>query len=201
MAEYVYQLAKRRTTIRQFSSRPVAWKDVIVAIQTACQAPSGANAQPWRFLIVTDPSTKRRIREACEQAEKAFYSTVNGALRDWLIRRGLNWRKPFLEDAPLLLLVFAEKQAPYSTQSVWLAIGHLLLVLEALGLGTVTYTPSSAQGVLDVLTVPKEFSLAGILPIGFPAEEKTKEPKFEYDEVTHINSWGAILKSLSSARG
>jgi nitroreductase len=199
LAEYLSTLAKRRKTLRQFSSRPVDWTDVIVAIQAACQAPSGANAQPWRFLIVTDPLTKRRIREACEQAEHAFYSTVKGAVRDWLLQRGLNWRKPFLEDAPLLLLVFSEKQAPYSTPSVWLAIGYLLLVVEALGLGTVTYTPSSTEGILDVLGVPEGFRLEGILPIGFPAEEKTKEPRLDCKAVTYLNAWGALLPSRSHA--
>jgi nitroreductase len=191
VTEYIYNLAKRRKTIRKFSSRPVDWKDVIIAIRSACQAPSGANAQPWRFLIVTDTRTKRRIRKACERGEKEFYSQVKDELREWLLRRDLNWRKPFLEAAPLLTLIFSEKKAPYSTQSVWIAIGYILLVIEELGLGTVTYTPSITKGVLDVIDVPEDFRLEVILPIGFSADEKTKEKKFKPDEVTYINSWGS----------
>jgi len=122
---------------------------------------------------VTDPQIKRRIRKACEQGEKEFYSQVKGELREWLLRRGLNWRKPFLEEAPLLTLIFSEKKAPYSIQSVWLAVGYVLLVIEELGLGTVTYTPSITKGVLDVLAVPEDFRLEVILPVGFSADEKT----------------------------
>jgi nitroreductase len=190
VTEYIYNLAKRRKTVRKFSSRPVDWKEVIIAIKSACQAPSGANSQPWRFLIVTDIETKRRIRKACEQGEKEFYSKVNDELREWLLRKGLNWRKPFLEEAPLLTLIFSEKKAPYSIQSVWLAIGYILLVIEELGLGTVTYTPSITKDVLDVIDVPKDFRLEAILPIGFSADEKTKEQRLKLDEVTYINSWG-----------
>jgi nitroreductase len=190
VTEYIYNLTKRRKTIRKFSSRPVDWKDVAIAIKSACQAPSGANAQPWRFLIVTDPQTKKRIRKACEQGEKEFYSKVNGELKKWLLRRGLNWRKPFLEEAPMLTLIFSKKKAPYSTQSVWLAIGYILLVIEEQGLGTITYTPSITKSVLDVLDVPKDYRLEVILPIGFSADEKTKEQRLKPDEVTYINSWG-----------
>jgi nitroreductase len=172
VTEYIYNLTKRRKTIRKFSSRPVDWKDVAIAIKSACQAPSGANAQPWRFLIVTDPQTKKRIRKACEQGEKEFYSKVNGELKKWLLRRGL------------------KKKAPYSTQSVWLAIGYILLVIEEQGLGTITYTPSITKSVLDVLDVPKDYRLEVILPIGFSADEKTKEQRLKPDEVTYINSWG-----------
>ena len=190
MTEYTYALAERRKTIRKFLPRPVDWHDVLLAIQSACQAPSGANAQPWRFMIVTDPQIKGRIRKACEQGEIEFYATVKDEFRDWLVGRGLSWRKPFIEDAPLLLLVFSEQKAPYSSQSVWLAIGYLLLALEELGLGTVTYTPSNAQGILDALEVPEEFRLETILPIGFSADEKPKEQRRKLEEVTFINSWG-----------
>ena len=142
-------------------------------------------------MIVTDPQIKRSIRRACEQGEKEFYSQVNGELREWLLRRGLNWRKPFLEEAPLLTLIFSAKKAPYSIQSVWLAVGYVLLVLEALGLGTVTYTPATTTGVLDLLDVPEDFRLEVILPIGFSADEKTKEQKVNPEEVTYINAWGS----------
>ena len=194
MTEFIYDLAKRRKTIRKFSSRPVDWKDVIISIRSACQAPSGANSQPWRFLIVTDTETKKRIRKACEEGEKEFYSNVNGELREWLLRRDLNWRKPFLEEAPLLTLIFSEKKAPYSIQSTWLAIGYILLVIEELGLGTVTYTPSITKSVLKALDVPKDYRLEAILPMGFSADAKTKEQRFELDEVTYINSWGRSPK-------
>ena len=183
-------LAKKRRTSRMFSSNPIDFKDVTVALETACQAPSGANYQPWRFLIVIDPQMKRRIRSACERGEKGFYSKVKGDWKDWLSSKGLSWRKPFLEEAPLLVLVLSERRAPYSVQSVWLAIGYILLALEELGLGTLTYTPSITEGVLEVTHVPKKFRLEAILPIGISIDEKTKETRRALCEVAYMESWG-----------
>lgn len=193
VGSYVLDLASRRKTARRFSPDPVDLRAVLSALETACQAPSGANSQPWRFLIITDSDIKRRIREACERGERDFYSTVSGELRDWLLARGFNWRKPFLEEAPLLALILSEMKAPYSTQSVWLAIGYVLLALEELGLGTVTYTPSSTEGVLDEVDVPDGFRLEAILPIGVSADEKPKEPRRGLHGVSFLNSWGHSL--------
>ena len=190
VVDYVYTLAKRRKTVRQFTSRPVDENEVITAVKTACQAPSGANAQPWRFIGVTDATRKRNIRKACEDGERAFYATVKGEWRAWLLARGFTWSKPFLEEAPLLLLVFSQENAPYAIPSVWLAIGYLLLAIEERGLGTVTYTPSSTQGVLDEMDIPEGWRLEVILPIGFSAEQHAKEPRRSLDEVLYINSWG-----------
>jgi len=77
----VLDLAKRRKTVRRFSSDPVDLRGILVALEAACQAPSGANYQPWRFLIVTDPEIKRRVRQVCENGEREFYSNVRGKLR------------------------------------------------------------------------------------------------------------------------
>lgn len=115
---------------------------------------------------------------------------MKGELRKWLRARGFSWKKPFLEEASVLVLVLSETKAPYSIQSVWLAIGYVLLALEELGLGTVTYTPSTAKGVLDEVNIPDEFRLEAILPIGISADEKAKEPRLGLDEVTYMNSWG-----------
>ena len=190
MHSYILDLAKRRKTVRIFSQKPVDLKDVLVALETACQAPSGANFQPWRFVIVTDSRIKRKIREACERGEKEFYSKVRGELRQWLLKRGLSWKKAFLEEAPVLMLILSERKAPYSTESVWLAIGYLVLSLEEHELGTVTYTPSTPEAVLEEMAIPKEFRLEAILPIGVSADEKTKEPRLGFDKVTFLNTWG-----------
>jgi len=197
-SSYILDLATRRKTVRSFSSSHVKLKEVLAALEVACQAPSGANYQPWRFVIITDPQTKRRIREACERAERDFYSSVEGELREWLLEREFSWRKPFLEEAPLLVLVLSETKAPYSTESVWLAIGYFLLALEELGLGTVTYTPSTTRGVLEVVDVPEGLRLEAILPIGISADEKPKEPRLGLDEVSSLNRWGiSIARSMA----
>ncbi|UCH38341.1 MAG: nitroreductase family protein [Candidatus Bathyarchaeota archaeon] len=187
---HVFDLAKSRKTVRKFSAQVMDWNKLKIIVKTACQAPSGANSQPWKFLIVTDKLRKKQIREACEQGEKEFHLQVNGEFKKWLHNRGLDWKKPFLEHAPLLLLIFSEKQAPYSTQSVWLAIGYILLIIEELGLNTITYTPSITEDIRDLLDIPETHRLEAILPIGVSEDDKTKEPKKEFSEVTYINSWG-----------
>ena len=197
-SSYVLDLARRRKTVRRFSSSPVKLKEVLLALEAACQAPSGANYQPWRFLIITDIQTKKRIREACEGAERDFYSKVEGELREWLQERGLSWRKPFLEEAPLLVLVLSETKAPYSTESVWLALGYILLALEELGFGTVTYTPSSTRNVLEAVDVPEGFRLEAILPIGVSEDEKPKEPRIGFDDVTFLNAWEPLKRSAAT---
>jgi len=198
MASYVMNLAKRRKTVRRFSSTPISMEDILAALEIACEAPSGANSQPWRFLIVTDPQIKRKIREACERTERKFYSEVKGEVGEWLLTRGFTWEKPFLEEAPIIVLVLSVTKAPYATQSVWLAVGYILLALEELGLGTVTYTPSTTREVQDEVSIPDEFRVEAILPVGVSADEKSKEPRFRLNEVTYPNQWGHTLKRNDS---
>jgi len=200
MVSYILDLAKRRKTVRRFSSTPINMEDVLVALEIACHAPSGANSQPWRFVIVTDPQIKRKIREVCERIERKFYSEVKGELREWLLARGFTWEKPFLEEAPIIVLVLSVTKAPYSTQSVWLAVGYILLGLEELGLGTVTYTPSTTREVQDEVGIPDEFRVEAILPVGVSAHEKPKEPRFRLSEVTYLNQWAHTLKRNDSDR-
>jgi len=201
MDSYVLDLAKRRKTTRRFSSRLIDLKQIIAALEAACQAPSGANSQPWRFLIVTDPKLKKKVREACENDEKAFYSKVKGKWSEWLSAKGLNWQKPFLEEAPVLVLIFSETKAPYAIQSVWLAIGHILLALEEFGLGTMTYTPSTTREVTEEIDLPKGFRLEAILPVGISMDEKTKEPKLGLNQVSYLNSWGRSLNAVALLSG
>lgn len=190
MASYILDTAKRRKTVRRFSKKPLDLNLVLVALEAACQAPSGANFQPWRFMIITGSHIKKKVRKVCEQGEKRFYSQVKGDLRDWLLKRDFDWKKPFLEEAPALLLVLSDARAPYSTQSVWLAIGYILLVLEELGLGTVTYTPSDSKALQEEVGIPDEYRLEVILPLGVSQDDKIKESRFSVDEVTYLNSWG-----------
>ncbi|MFP3951832.1 MAG: nitroreductase family protein [Candidatus Bathyarchaeia archaeon] len=185
----VLDLARERVTSRRFSDRPVDVGDVLPAIEAASQAPSGANYQPWRFLIVTESELKTRIREASEEGERRFYSRVEGAWAEWLELNDLNPRKPYLENAPLLVIVLSHREAPYSKESVWLAIGYILLALQELGLATVTYTPSDPDLVLDVLDVPENLSLEAILPVGYPDDDKQKEERFELSQLYRINRW------------
>ena len=167
--------------------------DVIYALHAARQAPSGANGQPWRFIVVDDPDLKERLREASEEGERTLYENVKGEFREWLLAHGLNPSKPFLEEAPLLVAVLMDTSAKYARESVWVAVAHILLALEERGLSTMTYTPSDTGPPLAELDAPQGFKLEAILPVGYSEDETPKEPKKPLDEVAFLNHWGEKL--------
>jgi nitroreductase len=189
MRSYIFNTAKKRKTVRRFAKNSLDLNLIHVALKAACQAPSGANWQPWRFMIITSSSIKKKVRKVCEQGEKRFYVHVKGTLKNWLLKNKFDWTKPFLEDAPVLLLVLSETQAPYSIQSVWIAIGYILLVLEELGLSTVTYTPSNTKALQDTMGIPEDYKIEVILPLGVSRDNKKKEPRRSVTEVTYLNNW------------
>jgi len=188
----VLGLAERRRSIRSYSREPVSLDDVFYAISAALQAPSGANRQPWRFIVVTDEEVKRRLREVCEYWERRFHEGrgVPEWFRAWLEERGITWEKRFLTDAPVLIAVASDRRAPYSRESTWLAIGYLLLALEERGLASLTYTPSNPHEAARVLGIPGSYSLEAIIPVGKPAEEKEKEPRMSLGEAVFLERWG-----------
>ena len=185
----VLKLARNRRSVRRFRGDGVTLRDVLKVLEAARQAPSGANSQPWRFLVVSDPDQKARIRAAAEEGERRFYERVSGELREWLLARGFSPEKPFLEEAPFLVLVFSQARAPYSVQSTWIAVGYALLAAEEMGLGTLTYTPSDPVKVAEAVGAPEGLRLEVILPIGIPADDKPKEPRLSLIEVCRLNSW------------
>jgi len=191
----VLQLATSRRSVRRFSRKPVPMRDVIYALNAARQAPSGANGQPWRFIVVDDPDLKARLREASEKGERSLYENVKGEFREWLLTHGLNPSKSFLEEAPLLVAVLMEASAEYARESVWVAIGHMLLALEERGLSTMTYTPSNTGLPLAELRAPQGFKLEAILPVGHSDDETPKEPKNDLNEIVFLNNWGEKLTS------
>jgi nitroreductase len=166
-----------RRTIRDFSDRPVPYELVRNAVATAATAPSGANLQPWRFVVVSDPVRKRRLRVAAEQEERAFYGSRASA--EWLAALeplGTDWRKPFLETAPYVIVVFEVHKGPhsprpyYAKESVGIAVGLLLASLHQAGLATLTHTPSPMRWLNEILGRPAEERPFVVIPVGYPAE-------------------------------
>lgn len=188
------KLAERRKSVRRYSEKEVQLEEVLRALETATQAPSGANQQPWRFIILTDTEAKRRVREACERGERDFYDQVDGDFREWLLGQGLTWRKPFLDGAPVLVAVLMQEDAQYARESVWVAIGFILLALEELGLNALTYTPSNTEYPLAELKAPEGFKLEAIIPIGHSADDTPKAPRMRLDEVAFLNRWGEAIR-------
>jgi nitroreductase len=168
----------RRRTIREFDDRPVPREVLAAAIRAAATAPSGANLQPWRFVVVTDPDTKRRIREAAEAEEREFYA--RRASPEWLAALaplGTDPEKPFLTDAPALIVVFEVHKGPdtprpyYVKESVGIAVGFLLAALHQAGLATLTHTPSPMRFLTEVCGRPAAERAYVVVPVGYPAAD------------------------------
>jgi len=193
--ERLLALARARRSVRVYRSDPIDLKDLFYAIETALQAPSGANQQPWTYVIVVEPELKERIRKACENAEKKFYSKIRGGLKKWLREKGLSWSKPFLTQAPVLLAVFTELGKPYTVQSTWLAIGYLILALEERGLASLTYTPPNPDKIREMLGAPRNHVLQALIPVGYPADKKNKEPRKPLNQAVYLNKWGGTFNS------
>jgi len=172
-------LATRRS-VREFSPDPIPDEVLELAIQAAATAPSGANFQPWRFVIVRDPEMKRRVRVAAEEEEKINYS---GRMpEEWL--RALaplqtDWQKEFLEIAPALIVVFKQEYGLregrkvhhyYVNESVGIACGFLLAALHFAGLVALTHTPSPMGFLRDILGRPDNEKAYLLIPVGYPAE-------------------------------
>ncbi|MEO8188801.1 MAG: nitroreductase family protein [Acidobacteriota bacterium] len=175
-----------RRSVRDFAPDAVPADLVDAAIEAAGTAPSGANRQPWKFVVVTDPEVKRRIREAAEREEQRFYQTR--ATPEWLedlAPLGTDWRKPFLELAPCLIVVFRIDYEParlpdgtehkhknyYVQESVGIAVGFLLAALHAAGLATLTHTPSPMGFLREVLGRQKHEQPFVLIPVGYPAAD------------------------------
>jgi len=172
----------RRRTVRQFSDRPVPRGVIETCLMTAGTAPSGANLQPWHFVVVKDAATKRRIRERAEVEEREFYR--HRASREWLdalAPLGTDERKSFLETAPVVIAVFVEKyglradgsrfSTYYATESVGLATGLLIAAVHHAGLVSLTHTPSPMGFLNEVLARPASEKPFLLLVVGYPAED------------------------------
>jgi nitroreductase len=180
---------RRRRTVREFSDRPVPGTIIEECIRAAASAPSGANRQPWHFVVVGDPQVKRRIREAAEEEEEAFYS--GRAPDDWLealAPLGTHASKPFLERAPCLIVIFAEsfgyeadgskRKNYYVTESVGIATGVLITAIHHAGLACLTHTPSPMGFLNEILARPANERPFLILVVGFP-EPGARVPRLE----------------------
>jgi len=182
-AEEFYANLNGRRTVRDFSDRKVPFEIIEKAILTAGTAPSGANMQPWRFVVVRDDEIKKQIRAA---AEKEEFESYNGRMSEKWLRRlaqfGTDEHKPFLEIAPFLIVVFRINSVTengeteptyYSQESVGIAVGMLLAALHNAGLATLTHTPSPMKFLQEILQRPKNEVPFVLIPVGYLAEGAT----------------------------
>lgn len=173
-----------RHTIRAFADTPVERGVIDAAIATAASAPSGANHQPWHFVAIGDPGVKRQIRKAAEEEERVFYAGRAG--EEWLdalAPLGTDDQKPFLETAPWLIAIFAQKRGGvsveedrknyYVTESVGIATGFLIAALHQAGLATLTHTPAPMGFLTEICGRPKAEKPFLLLVTGYPAKDAT----------------------------
>jgi len=176
-----YEEVRRRRTVREFSDRSVPREIVEECIRAAGTAPNGANLQPWHFVVVSSPEVKRAIRLAAEEEERAFYSgRAPQAWLDALAPLGTDEHKPFLQTAPYLIAVFAQRHGIlpdgrrvkhyYVNESVGIATGILITALHHAGLVTLTHTPSPMGFLNSLLFRPEHERPFLLLVVGYPAE-------------------------------
>ncbi len=179
-ADEFYNLLNGRRTVREFSPREVKFEVIEKAILTAGTAPSGANMQPWHFVVVRDPEVKKQIRIAAEKEEfESYHKRMSDKWLKRLAHLGTDENKPFLEIAPYLIIVFRvtsvtengeSEPTYYSQESVGIAVGMLLSALHNAGLATLTHTPSPMKFLQEILGRPKNEVPFVLIPVGFPAE-------------------------------
>jgi iodotyrosine deiodinase len=180
-AGFLEVMSKRRS-IRYFDSKAVPKKVIQNILAVANTAPSGANKQPWTFCAVQDPDLKKQIRDA---AEKEEYESYNGRMpEDWLNDLAplqTDWKKPFLETAPWLIVVFKrsyeidsdgiKRNNYYVSESAGIATGFLIAAIHNAGLVTLTHTPSPMNFLSKLLNRPGNEKPFLLLPVGYAADD------------------------------
>ena len=186
----------RRRTIRDFSDKPIEREVIENCIKTAGTAPSGANMQPWHFVLISNPKIKKQIRVAAEKEEKEFYE--KRAPKEWLealAPLGTDNNKPYLETAPYLIAIFMQRYGKlpdgrevkhyYGLESVGIATGMLITAIHDAGLASLTHTPSPMGFLNEILERPKNERPFLILVVGHPAEGATV-PDIKRKDISEI---------------
>jgi iodotyrosine deiodinase len=190
---------QRRRTTRHFSADPVPRALIEMAIRTAASAPSGAHQQPWTFVAVSDAETKRRIREAAEKEEQAFY---NGrAPQEWidaLAPLGTDEHKPHLTDAPWVVVLFRQAHGLdpdgtkrtyyYTPESCGIAAGFFIAAVHVMGLVTLTHTPSPMGFLGELLERPANEKAMLVMPVGYPAPD-ARVPDIQRKPLDQVAVW------------
>jgi iodotyrosine deiodinase len=185
--QFLHTMAQRRT-IREYSDEPVPFALIENAIRVASLAPSGANQQPWTFVVISDPELKRQMRIVAEEEErKSYEGRMSPEWLEALEHLGTDWHKPHIEQAPYVIVVFAQiyglVTGPDGTQrkikhyyvqeSVGIAVGMLLASLAYAGLATLTHTPNPMGFLSKLLQRPPNERAYVLIPVGYPAADAT----------------------------
>lgn len=193
------EASRKRRTYRKFLPEPIDMEVIKNCVLTAGTAPNGADKQPWHFSIVTDPSMKQKIREEAEKVEKHFYeSQITDEWQADLDKLSVTWEKPFLTEAPCLIVIFKEyyriledgvkDKNYYVNESIGISIGFLINALRNAGLASLTYTPAPPTFLRNLLGRPEGETPVMVLVVGKPdpAYELPKLTKKSFEEIAEI---------------
>ena len=174
------ELMRNRRTVRNYLSKPVDESSLDRILQAATLPPSGAGLLPYVTIVVRDKETKQKIRDEAQKVETEYHSNLTGHLKEKFDAMGVSPEKPFLTEAPILLVIAGDTEKPYWLESTWIAISYMILAIENEGLGSVTYTPPKVNFLNELLNIPVNFVPQVILPIGYPVEKiKSKKARPE----------------------
>ncbi len=209
---------KKRRSIRKFSPEPVPFELIQNAVATAGTAPSGANQQPWTFVVISDQATKDQIRNAAEETERDFYERrISDEWRDALAPLGTDHQKPHLSEAPYLVVVFEQpfgleldengeevrSKHYYAQESVGIAVGLFIASITNAGLCCLTHTPSPMSFLRELLGRPRNERPFVVLPVGYPADDATvpahaKEKKTLDEILVHVETLEPVARTGDS---
>lgn len=176
----LYDLMKRRRSIRKYSPRAVPREKFLRILWAGTLAPSGADQQPYIYIVVDDPELKRRIRKGCKAADRAYHERAPDWMKEWLAVRGITPEKPFLTDTPYLVVVVGDTDKPYWLASAWVSIAYIILAAEEEGLATLTYTPGKMGFLRELLNLAENHQPVAIIPVGYAGERiPAKEARIE----------------------
>lgn len=195
----VLGVMRSRRSVRRYKANPVSMERIVKVLEAGSYAPSGANQQPWIYIVVDDDGVKEEIRRKAEEADRAFHREAPDWLRGWLREQGITTTKSFLTDAPFLIVVAAYTKAPYWLESTWISIAYIILVAEDMGLASLTYTPGDTAFLNGLLRLPQDHRAVAILPVGYPDEEPSprERPRKPLEQTAFHNWYGVKLPDPS----
>lgn len=191
------QLMKNRRSIRKYKQDPLQLEKIYEVLEAGRYAPSGANLQPWIYIVVTDNKLKEKIREEAEKTERKFHKKASKQFGRWLEEQKITPEKSFLTEAPALVVVAGLTKAPYWLESTWISIAYILLSVESQNLGTLTYTPPETDFLNKLLNIPDDYLPVTIMPIGCPAERPSPETRARkpLKQIVFLNRYEGVSRN------
>ncbi|MCB9894994.1 MAG: nitroreductase family protein [Planctomycetes bacterium] len=198
--EEFHSLLRRRRSRRFFTDQPIEPERLERALMAAMRAPSGANTQPWEYVLIERGPVRDKVRVLCEKADVKFHEASPDWLKAFFDDHMITPVKEFADNAPYLVAVFGRRDLPFWLQSVWLSVANFITALEIEGIHSLTYTPSLTRDFNRLLGVDESWSCQAVLPIGHGVEneELKPRPRKGLGEKVHVVSGDGKLRPFDA---